>query len=111
MRPRERARASADVGVPEWREQATWRRTARARGRTGALDLPGRPGRDRPANDRGDGVFLAGNMAAAPGMRGEISVSGAVRGFSGGAEGHGGPGAPGPPGSAPVTTGPGTDRP
>ncbi|WP_017557331.1 NAD(P)/FAD-dependent oxidoreductase [Nocardiopsis baichengensis] len=81
-RARERARALADVGVPGWRERATWQRTAQARGRTGALDLPGRTWRDRPAIDRGDGVFLAGDMVAAPGMRGEISINSAVRAAS-----------------------------
>ena len=38
-----------------------------ADGRSGALDLPGSTWRDRPAVDRGDGVFLAGDMVAAPG--------------------------------------------
>ncbi|GCD39331.1 hypothetical protein OEIGOIKO_07161 [Streptomyces chrestomyceticus JCM 4735] len=51
----------------------------RARGRTGALDLPGLTWRDRPAIDRGDGVFLAGDMVTAPGMRGEIAINSAVR--------------------------------
>ncbi|HEY6425280.1 MAG TPA: hypothetical protein VIY28_18980 [Pseudonocardiaceae bacterium] len=47
-------------------------------GRTGALDLPGLTWRDRPAIDRGDGVFLAGDMVAAPGLLGEVSVNSAV---------------------------------
>ena len=42
-------------------------------GRTGALDLPGKTWRDRPAIDRGDGVFLAGDMVAAPGCLSEIA--------------------------------------
>ena len=42
-------------------------------GRTGALDRPGRTWRDRPAVDRGDGVFLAGDMVAAPGCLSEIA--------------------------------------
>lgn len=68
----------ADLAVPGWRERVTWQRDAMARGRSGALDLPGQSWRDRPAVDRGDGVFLAGDMVAAPGMRGEISMNSAI---------------------------------
>ncbi|WP_026402371.1 FAD-dependent oxidoreductase [Actinomadura rifamycini] len=75
--------ALADAAVPGRRERTTWSRTATARGRTGALDLPGRTWRDRPAIDRGDGVFLAGDMVAAPGMRGEISMNSALRAAEG----------------------------
>ncbi|WP_219509701.1 FAD-dependent oxidoreductase [Nonomuraea ceibae] len=85
-----RVEAFADLAVPGWRERVTWQRTGAAKGRTGALDLPGHTWRDRPAIDRGDGVFLAGDMVAAPGMRGEISINsailaakGAVRALSG----------------------------
>jgi hypothetical protein len=42
-------------------------------GRTAALDFPGQTWRDRPAVDRGDGVFLAGDMVAAPGCLSEIA--------------------------------------
>ncbi|MDA2811033.1 NAD(P)-binding protein [Nocardiopsis sp. RSe5-2] len=79
---RERARALADSGIRDWRDRVTWQRTAQARGRSGALDLPGRTWRDRPAIDRGDGVLLAGDMVAAPGMRGEISINSALRAAS-----------------------------
>ncbi|MGV9771098.1 FAD-dependent oxidoreductase [Streptosporangium sp. NPDC003464] len=72
-----------DLAVPGWRERVTWQRSATARGRTGALDLPGHTWRDRPAIDRGDGVFLAGDMVAAPGMRGEISINSAIRAAAG----------------------------
>ncbi|MBF6071487.1 NAD(P)-binding protein [Nocardia farcinica] len=68
----------ADLAVPGWRDRATFRRTATAKGRTGALDLPGQTWRDRPAVVRGDDVFLAGDMVAAPGMRGEISINSAL---------------------------------
>ncbi|MEU8887782.1 NAD(P)-binding protein [Streptomyces sp. NPDC048442] len=71
---RERLESLADLTVPGWRDRTTWSRTATAKGRTGALDLPGQTWRDRPAVDRGDAVFLAGDMVAAPGMRGEISI-------------------------------------
>lgn len=74
-----RVEALADLAVPGWRERTTWRRSGSARHRGGALDLPGLTWRDRPAVDRGDGVFLAGDMVAAPGMRGEISVASALR--------------------------------
>ncbi|MFF7943240.1 hypothetical protein ACFZC5_26310 [Nocardia gamkensis] len=47
-------------------------------GRTGALDLPGQTWRDRPAIDRGDAVYVVGDMVAAPGMRGEISINSAL---------------------------------
>ncbi|MFV2174869.1 FAD-dependent oxidoreductase [Actinomadura sp. LOL_016] len=75
--------ALADAALPGRRDRTTWSRTATARGRTGALDLPGRTWRDRPAIDRGDGVFLAGDMVAAPGMRGEISINSALRAADG----------------------------
>ncbi|WP_028926582.1 FAD-dependent oxidoreductase [Pseudonocardia acaciae] len=68
----------ADVALPGWRDRVTWRRTATARGRTGALDLPGQTWQDRPEIERGDGVFLAGDMVAAPGMRGEIAINSAL---------------------------------
>jgi hypothetical protein len=47
-------------------------------GRTGALDSPGKTWRDRPAIDRGNGVFLAGDMVAAPGCLSEIAWGSAV---------------------------------
>ena len=56
----------------------TWKREQSARGRTGALDLPGRSWRDRPAIDRGDGVWLVGDSAAAPGLLCEVSINSAL---------------------------------
>ena len=47
-------------------------------GRTGALDPPGKTWRDRPQIDRGGGVFLAGDMVAAPGCLSEIAWASAV---------------------------------
>ncbi|MFC9970079.1 FAD-dependent oxidoreductase [Spirillospora sp. NPDC127200] len=76
---RRRLDSFADLVLPGWAGRATFRRTAVAKGRTGALDLPGRTWRDRPAIDRGDGVYLVGDMVAAPGMRGEISINSALR--------------------------------
>ncbi|MEV5575801.1 FAD-dependent oxidoreductase [Spirillospora sp. NPDC052269] len=73
-----RLRAFADQVLPGWGDRVTFERTAIAKGRTGALDLPGQTWRDRPSIDRGDGVYLVGDMVAAPGMRGEISINSAI---------------------------------
>jgi putative NAD(P)-binding protein len=62
-----------DAAMPGWRERETWRRRQVMAARTGALDLPGTTWRDRPAIDRGDGVFLAGDMVAAPGLLSEVA--------------------------------------
>lgn len=77
-RAHERLAAFADQVLPQWQNRTTFHRTAIAKGRTGALDLPGFTWRDRPAIERGDGVYLIGDMVAAPGMRGEISINSAV---------------------------------
>ncbi|MBB4936363.1 phytoene dehydrogenase-like protein [Streptosporangium album] len=73
-----RAERLADLGLPGWRERTTWRREATANGRSGALDLPGLSWRDRPAIDRGHGVWLAGDAVAAPGLLGEVSTHSAL---------------------------------
>ena len=75
----ERLERLLDLGYPGWSERQTWRRQAVANGRTGALDLPGRSWRDRPAVDRGDGVFLAGDMVAAPGLLSEVAFASALQ--------------------------------
>lgn len=67
-----------DASVPNWRERETWRRRQVMDGRTAALDFPGQTWRDRPAVERGDGVFLAGDMVAAPGCLSEIAWGSAV---------------------------------
>lgn len=70
-----------DASLPDWRERETWRRRQVMEARTGALDRPGQTWRDRPAVDRGDGVFLAGDMVAAPGLLSEVAwASGAEAG-------------------------------
>lgn len=62
--------------------------------RTGALDAPGSSWRDRPAVNRGDGVFLVGDMVAAPGLLSEVSWASAIEASrlalvaSGGAKTH-----------------------
>jgi hypothetical protein len=73
-----RLEALVDQALPGWRERTTWRRHGLAGRRTGALDLPGRTWRDRPAVARGDGVFLAGDMVAAPGLLSEVSFHSAI---------------------------------
>ena len=75
----ERLEHLLDLGYPGWQERQTWRRQGLANGRTGALDLPGRTWRDRPVVDRGDGVFLAGDMVAAPGLLSEVSFASALQ--------------------------------
>ncbi len=69
------AEALLDLGFPDWRERTLWRREALAQGRTGAVDLPGTTWRDRPAIDRGDGVYLAGDQVAAPGLLSEVAFN------------------------------------
>jgi phytoene dehydrogenase-like protein len=85
IRPGESADSAAarlerllDASYDGWRERETWRRRQVMDGRTGALDPPGKTWRDRPAIDRGDGVFLAGDMVAAPGCLSEIAWASAV---------------------------------
>ncbi len=73
-----RAERLLDAGFPEWRERVTWRRDALATGRTGAVDLPGTTWRDRPAIDRGNGVYLAGDQVAAPGVLSEVAFTSAI---------------------------------
>ncbi|MEU2439004.1 FAD-dependent oxidoreductase [Streptomyces rubradiris] len=77
-----RAEHLLDLGFPGWRERLAWRREAVADGRTGAVDLPGRSWRDRPAVDRGDGVYLVGDQVAAPGVLAEVSFTSAVTAVS-----------------------------
>ncbi len=67
------------LGYPGWRQREVWRRHGIAAGRSGALDLPGRTWRDRPQVDRGGGVFLAGDMVAAPGLLSEVSFASAIQ--------------------------------
>ncbi|MGW7559416.1 NAD(P)-binding protein [Streptomyces sp. NPDC054757] len=71
-----------DLGFPGWRTRVTWRGASVAAGRTGAVDPPGTTWRDRPAIRRGDGVFLAGDQTAAPGMLAEVSFNSAMEATS-----------------------------
>jgi phytoene dehydrogenase-like protein len=85
LRPREstddgerRLEALLDVGLCDWRERTTFRRRTLLDGRSGALDLPGTSWRDRPKIDRGNGVFLAGDSVAAPGLLSDPGVTSAL---------------------------------
>jgi phytoene dehydrogenase-like protein len=85
IRPGESADSAAtrlerllDASFSGWRERETWRRRQVMDGRTGALDVPGKTWRDRPAIDRGGGVYLAGDMVAAPGCLSEIAWASGV---------------------------------
>ncbi|MFB7592091.1 NAD(P)-binding protein [Streptomyces sp. NPDC056169] len=71
-----------DRGFPGWRERTVWRREAVSQGRTGAVDRPGTTWRDRPAIDRGDGVYLVGDQVAAPGVLSEVSFTSAIEAVS-----------------------------
>jgi hypothetical protein len=77
-----RAEQLLDLAFDGWRDRVTWRREATADGRTGAVDLPGTSWRDRPAVDRGDGVYLAGDQVAAPGVLSEVSFNSALAAVS-----------------------------
>ncbi len=67
-----------DASLEDWRERVTWRRRQVMDGRSGALDLPGSTWRDRPAIDRGEGVFLCGDQVAADGCLAEVSFASAI---------------------------------
>ncbi|MGW2386265.1 FAD-dependent oxidoreductase [Streptomyces sp. NPDC001658] len=77
-----RAEHLLDLAYEGWRERLVRRRESVANGRTGAVDLPGTSWRDRPAIDRGDGVYLAGDQVAAPGVLSEVSFNSALTAVS-----------------------------
>ncbi|HKG39929.1 MAG TPA: FAD-dependent oxidoreductase [Conexibacter sp.] len=73
-----RLEALLDVGFRDWRGRVAFRRRQLLDGRSGALDRPGTTWRDRPAIDRGDGVFLCGDSVAAPGLLSDPAVTSAL---------------------------------
>jgi len=68
-----------DASFEAWRARVTWRRRQVMDGRSGALDLPGTTWRDRPAIDRGGGIFLCGDQVAADGCLSEVSFASAIQ--------------------------------
>ncbi len=72
-----------DAGYRDWRVRETWRRRARVRGESGALDLPGRTWRDRPSVHQGDDVAIVNDCVAAPGLLSEVSHAAALRAVAG----------------------------
>lgn len=78
-----RLEAVLDGTFPDWRGREVWRRRMEMEGLTGAVDLPGTTWRDRPAIDRGGGVFLAGDGVAAPGLLSEVAFASASRAAAG----------------------------
>ncbi len=75
-----------DLAFEDWRDRVIWRRRQVMDGRSGALDLPGTTWRDRPAIDRGDGIFLCGDQTAAPGCLAEVSFASAIEAGKGALE-------------------------
>lgn len=73
-----RLEAVLDAVSPGWRARVEWRRRAAVKEATGAVDLPGTTWRDRPAVDRGDGLWLAGDWVASPGHLAEVGCTSAV---------------------------------
>jgi len=67
-----------DASLPDRGQRQTWHRRQVMEGRTGPLDHPGKTWRDRPAVDRGDGVYLVGDMVAAPGLLSEVAWASGV---------------------------------
>jgi phytoene dehydrogenase-like protein len=67
-----------DASFEAWRDRVTWRRRQVMDGRSGAVDPPGTTWRDRPAIDRGEGIFLCGDQVAAPGCLSEVSFASAI---------------------------------
>ena len=74
----QRLHTTLDAAYPQWRTRLVWSRQARLEAVTGALDHPGATWRDRPRIDRGQDVFLATDMSAAPGLLSEVSVASAL---------------------------------
>lgn len=75
---RERLHTFAKSVIPDYVDRATFIRNGSAKNCTGALDLPRHTWHDRPGIDRGNDVYLVGDMVAAPGMRGEIAINSAL---------------------------------
>jgi phytoene dehydrogenase-like protein len=79
----QRLESVLDGAYPGWRRREVWRRRMEINNLTGAVDLPGTTWRDRPAIDRGNGIFLAGDQVAAPGLLSEVAFASASRAAAG----------------------------
>jgi phytoene dehydrogenase-like protein len=79
----QRLESVLDGAFPGWRGREVWRRRMEMNNLTGAVDLPGTTWRDRPAIDRGNGIFLAGDQVAVPGLLSEVAFAGASRAATG----------------------------
>jgi phytoene dehydrogenase-like protein len=82
----ERLERLLDASFEGWRDRVTWRRRQVMDGRSGAIDHPGRTWRDRPAINRGDGVFVCGDQVAADGCLAEVAFASAVSAGTGALE-------------------------
>lgn len=72
-----------DKCFKDWRSRETWRAQRDSEGRSGAVEIPGKPWSSRPSVDRGDGVFLAGDAVAAPGLLSEVAWRSAIEAAQG----------------------------
>ena len=79
----QRLESVLDGAYPGWRRRVAWRRRMEINNLTGAVDLPGSTWRDRPAIDHGNGIFLAGDQVAAPGLLSEVAFASGLRAAAG----------------------------
>lgn len=66
-----------DRNYPSWRVRMTWSQQSPYLG-VAPVDHPGTSWRDRPAIEQGDGVWLAGDHVAAPGLLAEVAFASAI---------------------------------
>lgn len=66
-----------DRGYRGWRDRITWKRHGFHAAGASPADPPGTCWRDRPAIERGDDCWLAGDSVAAPGVLSEVSLESA----------------------------------
>ncbi len=78
-----RLEALVTLGFRDWQARTTFRRRMLLEDRAGAVELPGATWRDRPAIDRGDGLFVCGDMVAAPGLLSDPVVTSALEAAQG----------------------------
>lgn len=68
-----------DTAFKGWRERETWRHHFAFDMGAGAVDPPGQTWRDRPSIDYDNGVFLAGDWVAAPGLLSDVAFNSATK--------------------------------